>query len=86
MARSGRRWWEPRYELRLVRSDATGRPVRLMGRHRVRAFAEWSRRLEDDHLRLLPGCRLVVVDSRDEGPHAASGDVTSSGELRRVAA
>jgi hypothetical protein len=73
---SPRNWWAPRYELTLVRSDATDVPVLLVGRHRIRIFAEWSRRLEQDHLRLLPGCDLVVLDSRRTTDRHAPADVT----------
>ena len=52
----------PRYELRLARVDALDTPVVVRSRHRFRILAEWSRRLDADHLRLLPGCALTVVD------------------------
>jgi hypothetical protein len=71
-----RHWWEPRYELTLVRSDATDVPVLVVGRHRIRVLAEWSRRLERDHLRSLPGCDLLVVDSRRKTADPAPAAVT----------
>ena len=58
------RRWQPRYELSLVRTDDPGAPVVVRSRHRVRLLAEWSRRLDADHMRLLSGCSLVVVDAR----------------------
>ena len=58
---AGWRWWEPRYELRLVRAD--DRPVLVWTRHRSRALARYSRRLEEAHLSVAPA-RLAVVDRR----------------------
>jgi hypothetical protein len=80
---------QPRYELRLLRSDAPHVPVVVRSRHRFRFLAEWSRRLDADHLRLLPGCALTVVDVRREVAPLPRVEVVSSafGEgLRRIAA
>jgi hypothetical protein len=62
--RRARSWWQPRYELRMVRADEPDATVVVRSRHRFRALAERSRRLDDDHMRLVPACRLVVVDLR----------------------
>jgi len=58
---AGWRWWEPRYELRLVRADDV--PVLVWTRHRTRALARYSHRLEQAHLSVAPA-RLAVVDRR----------------------
>ena len=54
-----RRWWEPRYELRLVRPD--DRPVLVWSRHRTRTLARVSHRMEQAHLVVAPA-RLVLAD------------------------
>jgi hypothetical protein len=54
----------PRYELRLLRVGDPDVPVAVRSRHRFRLLAEWSRRLDAAHVRLLPGCELTVVDVR----------------------
>jgi hypothetical protein len=46
----------------MVRADEPDATVVVRSRHRFRALAERSRRLDDDHMRLVPACRLVVVD------------------------
>lgn len=61
-------WWEPRYELRLVRDDTkpgndTKPGILVWTRHRLRLLAVHSRRLEEAHLRVAPA-RLVIVDRR----------------------
>ena len=63
-----RRWWQPRYELWVVRAEAADVPVLLRSRHRIRTFAAWSRRTDGDHVRLLRGCELVIVDRDDRRP------------------
>ena len=57
----GWRWWEPRYELRLVSPD--DQPVLVWTRHRTRALARVSHRMEEAHLSVAPA-RLAVVDRR----------------------
>ncbi|MCW2700106.1 MAG: hypothetical protein JWQ45_1641 [Blastococcus sp.] len=80
-----RRRWQPRYELWVVRADAPDVPVLLRSRHRIRAFAAWSRRLEREHVRLLRGCQLVIVDRDDRSSIAvAVADVTPIGVRRRA--
>jgi hypothetical protein len=59
---SRRRWWQPPYELRLVREDA-GHLV--WSRHRIQRLATLSQRLEADRLP-LDGARLIVHDRRTE--------------------
>jgi hypothetical protein len=66
-----RHWWGPRYELRLVRVEAPATTILVRSRHRIRALAELSRWLDTDHVRLLPGCRLVVGDLRMDAPLGA---------------
>jgi hypothetical protein len=67
-----RRWWQPRYELWVVRAEAADVPVLLRSRHRIRTLADWSRRMDGDHVRLLSDCELVIVDRDDRRPLAAS--------------
>lgn len=43
-----------------MRSEEAGSPVALRSRHHIRFLAELSRRLDDDHESLLPGCHLEV--------------------------
>jgi hypothetical protein len=59
---SRRRWWQPLYELRLVRDDAG---QHAWSRHWIRSLAVHSQRLEEARLK-LGEARLVVVDRRTE--------------------
>jgi hypothetical protein len=53
--------WQPRYELRLLRGDADEPPILVWSRHRIRALARYSLRLEERHLD-LGQARLVLYD------------------------
>jgi hypothetical protein len=55
----------------MVRADEPDATVVVRSRHRIRALAELSRWLDTDHVRLLPGCRLVVGDLRMDAPLGA---------------
>jgi hypothetical protein len=54
-----------------VRVEAPDTTILVRSRHRIRALAELSRWLDADHVRLLPGCRLVVGDLRMDAPLGA---------------
>jgi hypothetical protein len=79
---------QPRYELRMVRSDAPHITVVVRSRHRVRALAELSRRQGAAHMKLIPGCDLVVVDVRahDGAPVTALPTRTTASPAGRLAA
>ena len=49
-----------------MRADDPDTVVLVRSRHRLRALAELSRRLEADHAALLTGCALVLVDRDGE--------------------
>lgn len=59
--RPARQHWTPRYELRLVRGEAVTAPILVWSRHRCRALAVLSKRMEEDHLD-LGAARLVLYD------------------------
>lgn len=59
------RWWQPRYELGLVREESPEPPILVWSRHRSRRLAQRSLRLENGHLRVAPA-RLVLTDRRTE--------------------
>jgi hypothetical protein len=49
----------------LIRSDSPRTVVFVRSRHRFRTLASLSRRMQEPHLRLVPGCSLLVVDLDD---------------------
>jgi hypothetical protein len=56
-----RHWWQPRYDVRLLRGDDGAPPILIWSRHRVRAVAARCRML-DERDRDLGQARLVVFD------------------------
>jgi hypothetical protein len=89
MART-HRWWHARYELRVVRSDAPEITVLVRSRHRFRALAELSRRMDQPHMRLMRGCQYVVADLRKDAAQwdsvAHLRPATAPAAARRLAA